>query len=172
MFDRSRLDMDLQRIVAFYADRGYPDARVSGIDVKLNNGKDEAMVTVTVAEGEPVLVSSVDLVGFEAIPAGHLGALRNRIPIKIGRPRDRQQVLASRELAVNELRDHGYPFGKVSVNEDGSGRTVALTLTADLGPLAHFGPVEIAGNKTVSDRVIRRQLTICLLYTSPSPRDS
>src|SRR5262249_7978280 len=35
-FDRSRFDMDLKRIEAFYADRGYPDARVTNFDVKLN----------------------------------------------------------------------------------------------------------------------------------------
>jgi outer membrane protein assembly factor BamA len=29
-FDRSRFDADIKRIQAFYADRGYPDARVSG----------------------------------------------------------------------------------------------------------------------------------------------
>jgi outer membrane protein assembly complex protein YaeT len=160
LFDRSRLDADLQRIVAFYADRGYPDARVAGVDVKLNDEKDEAQVTVTVAEGEPVLVTSVDFVAFEVIPPGHLDVLRKRLPLKVGRPRDRQEVVASRELAINELRDHGYPYGKVSVNESGSGRAVALTFRADPGPLAHFGPVEIVGNKTVSDRVIRRQLTI------------
>src|SRR5947209_10840980 len=33
-FDRSRFDADLKRIEAFYADRGYPDARVTGFDVK------------------------------------------------------------------------------------------------------------------------------------------
>src|SRR6185312_940064 len=36
-FDRTRFDADLQRITAFYADRGYPDARVTGFDVKLND---------------------------------------------------------------------------------------------------------------------------------------
>src|SRR5712692_1868273 len=160
LFDRSRLDADLQRIVAFYADRGYPDARVAGVDVKLNDEKDEVQVTVTVAEGEPVLVTSIEFVSFEVIPPGHLDELRKRLPLKVGRPRDRREVVASRELAINELRDHGYPYGKVSVNEGGGGRAVALTFTGDPGPLAHFGPVEIVGNKTVSDRVIRRQLTI------------
>src|SRR5438309_5237157 len=141
LFDRSRLDADLQRIVAFYADRGYPDARVAGVDVKLNDEKDELQVTVTVAEGEPVLVTSIEFVGFESIPPGHLDELRKRIPLEVGRPRDRREVVASRELAINELRDHGYPYGKVSVNEGGGGRAVALTFTADSGPLAHFGPV-------------------------------
>src|SRR6266851_1569337 len=76
LFDRSRLDADLQRIVAFYADRGYPDARVAGVDVKLNDEKDEVQVTVTVAEGEPVLVTSLEFVGFEVIPPGHLDVLQ------------------------------------------------------------------------------------------------
>ena len=39
-FDRSRFDTDLKRIQAFYADRGYPDARVTGFDVKLNDKQD------------------------------------------------------------------------------------------------------------------------------------
>ncbi len=39
-FDRSRFDADLKRIQAFYADRGYPDARVTGFDVKLNDKQD------------------------------------------------------------------------------------------------------------------------------------
>ena len=159
-FDRSRFDADLQRIVAFYADRGYPDARVTGAEAKLDKEQEEVRVTLTVAEGEPVLITSIDYVGFEVIPPGHLDALRKRIPLKVGRPRDRQDVVASRELAVNELRDHGYPFGKVSANESGSARAVALTFSADPGPLAHFGPVEIVGNKAVSEGVIRRQLTI------------
>src|SRR5262245_54770946 len=52
-FDRSRFDADLKRIQAFYADRGYPDARVTGFDVKLNGKQDAVDVTLTIAEGEP-----------------------------------------------------------------------------------------------------------------------
>jgi len=50
-FDRSRFDADLKRIQAFYADRGFPDARVTGFDVKLNDKQDEVDLTVTIAEG-------------------------------------------------------------------------------------------------------------------------
>jgi Surface antigen variable number repeat len=39
-FDRSRFEADVKRIQAFYADRGFPDARVSGFDVKLNDKQD------------------------------------------------------------------------------------------------------------------------------------
>src|SRR5262245_14520179 len=47
-FDRSRFDADLKRVQAFYADRGYPDARVASFDVKLNDKQDSVDITVTI----------------------------------------------------------------------------------------------------------------------------
>src|SRR3954454_22975728 len=55
-FDRARFDADLKRIQAFYADRGYPDARVTGFDVKLNDKQDAVDLTLIIAEGDPVTV--------------------------------------------------------------------------------------------------------------------
>src|SRR5215472_3800432 len=75
-FDRSRFDADLKRIQAFYADRGYPDARVTGFDVKLNVKQDAVDLTVTIVEGEPVRVAAIELTGFDVIPADHLDALK------------------------------------------------------------------------------------------------
>src|SRR3979409_965262 len=57
-FDRSRFDADLKRIQAFYSDRGYPDARVTGFDVKLNAKQNEVDLRVTITEGEPVRVAA------------------------------------------------------------------------------------------------------------------
>jgi outer membrane protein assembly complex protein YaeT len=160
-FDRSRFDADLKRIQAFYADRGYPDARVTAFDVKLNDKQDQVDLTVTVAEGEAVKVAAINFVGFDAIPEAHLAELKKTLPLKVGQPRDRQLVVATHEMAVNELKDHGFPYAKVSTDEgDGAdGKQATLTFTADPGQLAHFGPVEISGNKSVGERVIGRQLT-------------
>jgi outer membrane protein insertion porin family/translocation and assembly module TamA len=161
-FDRTRFDADLKRIQAFYADRGYPDARVTGFDVKLNSKQDSVDVTITIAEGEPVNVAAIDFVGFDVIPAEHVDALKSKMPLEVGSPRDRQLVVATHEMAINELKDHGYPYAKVSTKEDNSadGRQATLTFTAEPGTLAHFGPVEIVGNTSVSENVIRRQLTL------------
>jgi outer membrane protein insertion porin family len=159
-FDRAQLVADLKRIEAFYADRGYPDARVSGFDVKLNTKQDAVDVVVTIAEGEPVKVASVEFVGFDAIPEAHLADMKSRVPLKVGQPRDRQLVVSTHELAINELRDHGYPYAKVATNEDDgtNGKTAAMSFVAEPGKMAHFGPVEIAGNQSVTDNVIRREL--------------
>src|SRR5262245_8772805 len=160
-FDRSRFDADLKRMKAFYADRGYPDARVTAFDVKLNDKQDEVDLTATIEEGEPVRVEAIDFTGFDDIPADHLAAMKKGVPLKIGDPRDRQLVVATHEMAVNELRDHGFPYAKVSTDEDDGpgGKDAHLTFSADTGKLAHVGSIEIAGNKSVSENVIRRQLT-------------
>ena len=145
-FDRSRFDADLKRIQAFYADRGFPEARVTGFDVKLNDKQDQVDLTVTIAEGAPVLVKTIDFTGFEAIPPAHLDDLKSRVPLKVGQPRDRQLVVTSHEMAVNELKDHGFPYAKVATGEDdgGDGKQAVMTFTADPGNLAHFGQVEVA----------------------------
>lgn len=162
-FDRGRFDADLKRIEAFYADRGFPDARVTGFDVKLNDKQDAVDVTLTVAEGAPVVITAVNFVGFDGpIPAGHSATLAKQQVLIVGKPRARRDVLTVHELAVNELRDHGYPYAKVGTEEnDGAdGKTAVITFTAEPGPEANFGPIEIAGNKSVGENVIRRQLTM------------
>jgi outer membrane protein assembly complex protein YaeT len=161
-FDRSRFDADLKRIQAFYADRGYPDARVTGFDVKLNDKQDAVDITVTISEGQPVKAAAIDFVGFEdVIPPAHFATLKNQIPLKVGQPRDRQLVVTTREMALNELKDHGYPYAKVETSEDDGpdGKSATLTFTAGPGQIAHIGPIEIQGNKTVDARVIERELT-------------
>ncbi|HYM22856.1 MAG TPA: BamA/TamA family outer membrane protein, partial [Vicinamibacterales bacterium] len=160
-FDRSRFDADLKRIQAFYADRGYPDARVTGFDVKLNDKQDAVDLTVTIAEGDPVRVAAINFAGFDGIPADHFKQMQAAAPLKVGQPRDRQLVVSTHELALNELKDHGYPYSKVTTKEDdgADGKTATLTFTADPGKIAHFGEVAIQGNESVSDHVIERELT-------------
>jgi outer membrane protein assembly complex protein YaeT len=160
-FDRSRFDADLKRIKAFYSDRGYTDARVTGFDVKLNDKQDQVDLTVTLEEGQPVRIEAIDFTGFDVIPPDHLDAMKKKVPLRIGDPRDRQLVVSAHEMAVNELKDHGYPYAKVSTDEDDgpSEKDAHLTFTAEPSTLAHVGSIEVAGNKSVGENVIRRELT-------------
>src|SRR4051812_16929312 len=56
-FDRSRFEADLERIKAFYADRGFPAASVSSFDVKLNDKQDAVDVTLNIVEGDPIVLA-------------------------------------------------------------------------------------------------------------------
>lgn len=159
-FDRPEFDRDVKRIEAFYADRGYPQAKVVGVDVALNDAKDKVAITVEINEGEPVIIEDVIFDGLDVIPAHHLERLEARLPIAPGKPRDQRFILASHDMTVAELRDHGFPYGSVRmVERPGSTEMrVQLTVAADAGPQAVFGAISIEGDVSVDEDVIRREL--------------
>jgi outer membrane protein assembly complex protein YaeT len=159
-FVEQHFEADLQRVSAFYADRGFPDARVASVDVQFNRARDAVRITVEVDEGEPVRVASIEFRGFDALPPRRQEALRGMVALEPGDPRDQQVVATAREALLNELKENGYPYGRLQVEEvPVAEREMTLVFAADPGPLATFGEVEIAGNEAVDDRVIRRQLT-------------
>ena len=159
-FDRRAFEADLERIQAFYRDRGYPDARVASFDVKLNDKQDQVDVVVRISEGQPTLVAGIDLTGFDVLPPREQRALRFGLPLQENKPLDRQLAVASRERALNSLRDNGYPYAEVDISQQGAGANqVRVGFAATPGLLAHFGPVEIDGEKSVAEHIVRRQLT-------------
>jgi outer membrane protein assembly complex protein YaeT len=160
-FSREQFEADLKRIVAFYKDRGFPDARVTSFDARLNDAQTSVSITVNIEEGEPLRVERVVLEGFDPLPAPRRAALEAQLPLKAGAPLDRALVQANRESALDQFRDAGYPYAAVRIGElpGSTERQRVITLRAEPGPLTNFGPIEISGNKSVSEDVIRRQLT-------------
>src|SRR5688500_14004475 len=160
-FSREQFEADLKRIAAFYHDRGFPDARVASFDAKLSADQSSVDILLNISEGEPVVAERVELVGFDGLAANRRTRLNARLPLKPGQPMDRALMQASRETALDELKDQGYPYASVRLTDGaGSGdRKRILTLAADPGPIAHHGPLEIQGNSSISDGVIERQLT-------------
>jgi outer membrane protein insertion porin family/translocation and assembly module TamA len=161
LFDPAEFEADLKRIVTFYQDRGFPDARIVSVDVALNRAQDAVSIGIEVAEGEPILVEDVRFSGFEVLPAQEFAAFVERAPLEAGKPFDRLMAQSLRETALDELRNQGYPYADVELDvRDGAApRTRVVSYSATPGLLAHFGPVEVVGNASVSDEVITRQLT-------------
>lgn len=157
-FDQAAFETDLQRIRAYYIDHGYPNVKVTSRIVH-HPALNTVDLTVVVDEGQPVVVRSIDLEGFGAIPDARLRALRRTIPVRLGQPIAREDVVASQAMAVHELQDAGYAYGEVAVTAARIGpMDVALTFTATPGPLCYFGPIDISGNKSVSNTVILREV--------------
>ena len=160
-FSREQFEADLKRIIAFYHDRGFPDARIASFDVKLSEDQTSVDITLNVVEGEPVIAERIELTGFEPLPDYRRRGLDRRMPMKAGQPMDRALIQATREAALDALKDTGYPYATVRLDESPGSqeRSRVLTLTAQPGPVARHGAVEIQGNSSVSDGVIERQLT-------------
>jgi outer membrane protein assembly factor BamA len=187
-FNREAFDADLRRIDTFYRDRGFPDARVQSFDIELNDAQDKVDITLVIHEGEPVRVAAVELTGFDVLTEGQVETLRSTLPLQAGQPLDRQMAIASRERAVTLLRDQGYPYAEVSLTDEDVAPAAAggaapagipllqrrIGLVATPGILARFGEIDVRGELSVGEEVIRRQLTFKTgdQFTRSKMRDS
>ncbi len=131
------------------------------MNADFDTDKKSVALDVTIEEGQPVLVQSVRFEGFDVLPPRRQSALPRLVQIEPGAPLNRGTVRSGREIAINELHEFGYPYAEVSVREEaGEARgEAAIVYAAAPGPKAIFGPVEIRGNQSVNDAVVRRQIT-------------
>lgn len=159
-FSKQDFSEDLKRLESFYASRGFPEARVTSFRTVYNAPKTEMDLTIVIQEGPPVVIEAIEFAGFEALPGDHVVRLRARMALQPGQPRDQESVAVVRGMALDELRDHGYPSATVAVTETrGLGpRRVVVTFAATPGAFARFGEVVIQGNRTVNASVIMRQM--------------
>ena len=156
-FDPTVFEADLKRLETFYAERGYPHARVEGVINR--RGDDEAALRIVVHEGEPVRVADVMFTGFDVLPMDQLNAIRENAPLQPGQPIAFTDVQETARLALNALRNAGYAYARVAVLETMvAPNRVGIELRAEPGLQTVFGPIDIGGNVTVQDPVIRRQL--------------
>jgi outer membrane protein assembly complex protein YaeT len=160
IFSQEDYNDDLRRIRAFYADRGYPSAKVAEQHVEYNDRKDEVDVRIRVEEGPPIVIQSVDFFGFDVFPTTTQNFLRRTLTLKAGEVRRQGDLVAARNRAQLLLNERGYPYARVQALEGPGSKpnTVTITLAAEPGRQAKFGPVEITGNSSVSKELIRRQL--------------
>jgi outer membrane protein insertion porin family/translocation and assembly module TamA len=159
VFDRTLLEDDLERIVVFYRDRGYRGARVVDHDVRIDEARRIADVTIRIEEGPVTTIETMALEGFGLMPAAVLESLRERMPASAGAAAARADIAASAQIALRALEDRGYPFASVQVREDpAAANHVRIVLRATPGEQARFGDAEVVGNQRVDGGIVRREL--------------
>jgi outer membrane protein assembly complex protein YaeT len=156
-FDEDTFEADLERIEKFYAAKGYPHARVAATDVKRADGG--VVATIRISEGPAERVFVVRFTGFDEIGPSRRRALTELAPLKPGVPLAEDLATQTAQLAQFALGDAGYPYAQVEIRKTPAGpNEVTIDVHADPGPIGVFGPITIAGNSTIDDGIIRRQL--------------
>jgi outer membrane protein insertion porin family/translocation and assembly module TamA len=116
-------------------------------------------ITVRVHEGEPTIIADVALDGFAVLQPDQVASMRRRLPAA-GARAVREEMLAGVEVAATALKDQGYAYARVSIADElVEPKRLRVRYSAAPGPRAIFGPVEIVGNASVDDNIVRRQLT-------------
>jgi outer membrane protein insertion porin family len=158
-FNRSQFEADLDRLRAFYRDRGYPNAQITARAAEFNADNTEVRLRIGIDEGEPLIVEAIEFSGIDTLGAEPAQALRD-LPLATGQPADRQLLVASRERATFVLEDAGYAHARVSMTEaPGAGpNRLVVRFAVEPGPLTRIGSIDVRGTSRVSENVVLRAL--------------
>lgn len=155
-YSRQKLAADLETIRSFYLNQGYLEFNIDSTQVALSPDKRDVFITVNVTEGEKYRVSDVKLAGEMIVPEEDL---RRLMKVRAGDVFNRERLTESTKLMTDRLADDGYAFAQVNAvpEVDRTKREVSFTLFVDPGRRVYVRRINIAGNTTTRDEVIRRE---------------
>lgn len=156
-YSREKLAGDLERLNAYYLDRGYVDFSVDNTQVAISPERQDVFITAGITEGEQYKVSAVEVTGDTVLPKEQIERL---VFVKPDQVFSRRLIELSTDQITATLGNVGYAFAQVNtipdVNRDA--KTVGLTLEVVPGPRVTVRRLHIKGNTRTSDEVIRREL--------------
>lgn len=156
-FVEDRVSFDRQVLTDFYNSRGYVDFRVTGVNAELSRERDGYFVTFTVEEGQQFRIGEVTTVSeYEGVEAEIYHDTLKMRPGAVYSPEVVENAIARMErLGVTE----GVDFLRVEPRVTRNDRELTLDVEFVLqrGPRVFVERIDIEGNTTTLDRVIRRQ---------------
>jgi len=155
-YARERVSADIERLRSFYLDRGYIKFEINSTDVSISPDQKQVYINISLSEGVQYTVSEIRL-------AGDLGVaedgLRQQITVKTGDLYSRKELTRIVDDMQEVLGSAGYLNGKINVvPEIVDGDQVGLTIFVEPGKVTYVRRIEIRGNSTTSDEVIRREI--------------
>jgi outer membrane protein assembly complex protein YaeT len=159
-FDQIVFERDLERLRAFYRDRGFDEAVVRASKVELSEDGHTVSLEITIDEGRPIVVAEAGIEGTDDLPQDLADRLA-RLDLGVGGPRDTRRLTTARDTSLTILRDNGYPHATVELTEDdgAEARTVTMLMRVTPGPETRFGALEVRGLSMTKRVVVRRAMT-------------
>jgi len=159
-YDPDRLAYDQQKLRQFYLTQGYADFRVVSAVAELTPDRRDFIVTYVVDEGNRYKFGDLsvesDIRDFSA------ERLRARLPMHSGDWYNAQQV-EDTVTQLNELAGaFGYAFSDVrpAFNRNRENLTMGVTFRVAETPRVYVERIDISGNTTTRDKVIRREFRL------------
>ena len=155
--NREILKLDTEMIKAAYFDQGFLEVKVDEPNIKISKDGKSIYITFKIHEGPQYKVSSIGIRGDLLKPKKELMKL---VKTKAGKIYSSSVVRSDITALTNLYSDQGYAY--VDVNPitklDKKNRTVKITYDISKGEITYFGKVNITGNLSTRDNVIRRDL--------------
>jgi outer membrane protein insertion porin family len=160
VYDPDRIAADLERIRRFYLKNGYADFRVVGSDAQFDPALGGYVITITVEEGVPYIVGSVNVESH--LPDVDSALLLPLVRVSSGDTYNGDLVQKTVDALTKEVGKHGYPFTQVRPrgDKDPTTRTINIAFVLEEGPRVYIERIDIRGNTRTRDYVIRREFEI------------
>jgi len=151
------LEQDLKTVSEKYLDNGYIQAEIGDPEVEAT--KKGLVVTVRVREGDQFKVGAIDMQGDETIDKE---LLRQALQLKEGQVFSRSLLDDDRERLEHNYSDRGFFNAKVEpqTRVHPEEKTIDVAYDVKKGSLSFLREIDITGNKTTIDPVVRRELMI------------
>ena len=159
-FVEDRLEFDRQVLTDFYASRGYVDFRVTGTNAELTRERDGYFITFNVEEGQQFRFGNIETVTDRTdLDADEFHqALKLKSGVVYSPTHVDRSIARMERLAIQK----GIEFLRVEPQITRNERDLTLDVTFSLnrGPRIFVERIDIEGNTTTLDRVVRRQIDV------------
>ena len=156
-FDAQEFRRDVVRIGVLYKRSGYYDAVV---DTLVRRTPEDVYITFNVKEGEPIVVTTLTIIGLDSLPERWRRAALQDLPLRQADPFNRYAMQASADTITRRLRDHGYPSATVftGFEVDKPERRALVSLDVAPGRRAVIGRITVVGAMRVDSSLVRKLL--------------
>lgn len=156
-YARQKLQGDLEKLRSWYLDRGYLKFEILSTQVSISPDREDIFITIVIKEGEQYTTNEVKLVGELIVDEQEMLEL---VEIHKGDTYSARKVTDTTTALTDRLGEEGYAFANVNmspqVNEQD--KTVDLTFFIDPGNRVYVRRINISGNTSTQDEVIRREM--------------
>ena len=159
-YDPGRLQFDQEQLRTFYTNRGFADFRVVSAVAELTPDQEDFYITFTVDEGDEYRWGDISV--DTELDSLNEDFLQNLVPFKKGEIYNASRV----EDAIDSLNFAagigGFAFVDIQpqINRNRDTKTVDMVFNVIEGQRTYIERIDIVGNTTTLDSVIRRELEL------------
>jgi outer membrane protein insertion porin family len=156
-YSKQKLVGDLDKLTAFYKDRGYLNFEVSSTQVSLSDDKRSVFVNINLHEGDQYRVGIINIASNSNISQQKL---RRLIHMKQGQVFSQQALEKTRSALKAQVGKQGFAFSKLRITPqtDEVKKVVNLAFQLDKGQRTYVRRINIRGNYRSKDEVFRREM--------------
>jgi outer membrane protein insertion porin family len=156
-YSRETLQGDLEKVTAYYQDRGFANFRINSVQVAIAPDKSDIFITANITEGQIYRLGDIKVAGNTIVPDAEI---RKLLVVQSGQIYSQKNISATQEAIKNRLGAEGFYFAKVEPvpTTDDETKIVNLVLFVDPGSRVYVRHINFVGTTRSNDETLRREL--------------